>query len=263
MATIKAIYRYPVKSLGGESLESASILPYGIEFDRNWMIVDDNNEFVTQREKPELTGFSAFIREGQLSIRDNSDGDIISIPVGLIGDKEVPTSVWGSDVIAQSTDTVMDNWLSSKIGAKLRLVTVGQSFSRKKEFNSKDIPVRFADGYPLLILGQASVDALNQKLDLPVGPDRFRANILLEDCGPHTEDIAKSFYNQNISFQMVKQCRRCVMVNTNQTTGEVLKEPLKTLSNYRTIGNGVMFGVNVFAEAPGVINRGDTLEIEL
>ena len=263
MAAIKAIYRYPVKSLGGESLESASVLNYGIEFDRNWMIIDENNDFVTQREMPRLTQFSAFIREGQLSIRDNADGDIISIPVGLKGDKEVSTAVWRSKVVAQSTDSVVDDWLSTKIGAKLRLVTVGQSFSRKKRFESNNFPVRFADGYPLLILGQASVDALNQKLETPVEADRFRTNILLEDCGPHTEDIAKSFYNENISFIKVKQCRRCIMVNTNQKTGEVLKEPLKTLTEYRKVGRDIMFGVNVFAEAEGDIKRGDKLEIEL
>lgn len=263
MAIIKAIYRYPVKALGAELLEEAKVLDYGIEYDRNWMIVDENGVFVTQRERPVLTQFDSFISNEHLSIRDNSNGDIMRIPVDLKGSDEIHTSVWGSDVIAQSTDTVMDAWLSSRIGGQLRLVTVGPSFVRHKDLESSSIPVRFADGYPLLLLSQASIDHLNEKLDTPVKVDRFRANILLDDCNAHAEDVTTSFETEQLKFNMVKQCRRCTVINTDQQSGEVFKEPLKTLSTYRKIDNYVMFGVNVFSESIGTLKRGENIKLNL
>jgi uncharacterized protein YcbX len=263
MAIIKAIYRYPVKGLGAELLEECKVLDYGIQYDRNWMIVDDTGTFVTQRERPNLTQFDSFISNEHLSIRDNTNGDIMRIPIDLKGPDEIKTSVWGSDITAHSTDNIMDAWLSSRIGGQLRLVTVGQAFKRHKEVDSTLIPVRFADGYPILILSQASVDHLNEKLENPIKADRFRANILIDDCPPHGEDIAKSFQTTNITFRMVKQCRRCTVVNTDQQTGEVHKEPLRTLATYRKIDSHVMFGVNVYPESEGTINRGEKVLLDL
>ncbi len=263
MAVIKAIYRYPVKALGAELLEEAKVLDYGIEYDRNWMIVDENGTFVTLRERPILTQFDSFISNEYLSIRDNSNGDIMRIPADLRGTDEIKTSVWGSDVIAQSTDRIMDEWLSSRIGGKLRLVTVGQAFKRQKEVKSVQIPVRFADGYPLLILSQASIDHLNEKLEKPVKADRFRANILIDECPAHGEDLAKSFQTENLKFITVKQCGRCIVINTDLETGEVFKEPLQTLSTYRKIDNSVMFGMNVYPESDGTIKRGENIKLEL
>jgi len=263
MAIVKAIYRYPVKALGAELLDEAEVLEYGIQYDRNWMIVNDENNFVTQREKPLLTQFDSSIRNGQLSIRDNRDGDIIRIPIHLKGEDEINTSVWGSNVTAQSTDVVMDEWLSTKLEGNYRLVTVGQSFKRHKNVDSKSIPVRFADGYPILILSQASVDNLNEKLDKPVKADRFRANILIDECPAHTEDITKSFSTEQLKFNMIKQCKRCIVINTDQHSGEVHKEPLKTLSSYRKKDNAVMFGVNVYAESFGTLKTGENMDLEL
>src|SRR5690606_34216827 len=119
--------------------------------------------------------------------------------------------------------------------------------------------VSFADGYPYLFLGTASMDHLNVQLDIPLGIDRFRPNIFIETNVPHEEDHFTSFAIGSARFQHIKPCVRCIMTTINQSTTEKGKEPLRTLAKYRGVDNGVIFGTNVICSAVGKISVGDKI----
>lgn len=121
--------------------------------------------------------------------------------------------------------------------------------------------VSFADGYPLLLTGTASLDNLNSKLDTPIEIDRFRTNIHLKTIVPFEEENWQRIKISDVVFRVAKKCARCHVINIDQHSGKALKEPLRTLSTYRKEGNKVNFGMNLIPETHGIIHEGDSVEI--
>ncbi|MEL6804927.1 MAG: MOSC domain-containing protein, partial [Bacteroidota bacterium] len=123
--------------------------------------------------------------------------------------------------------------------------------------------VSFADGYPHLIIGQSSLDHLNSRLEVPVPMDRFRPNIVFTGGEPHVEDTWANFEAGGIRFDCVKPCVRCQVPNIDQETGEMMKEPNRTLAEYRRQEDGITFGMNLVHEGEGEIAVGMTLSAQL
>jgi len=263
MSYIKSLFRYPVKSLGRESLTSVQLTRFGLAYDRHWMLVNDKHEMVTQREIPQLTNYSAAVADNSLTISNNTTKASFTISVTEMIDEVVDTKIWKSAVRASQVSKQLNEWLSDELHTPLILVGAGKHYNRTKEIEEHSMPLKFSDGYPILVLSQASVDHLNEKLESNVDESRFRANIIIGGCPPHSEDIATSISTKEATIDLIKPCRRCIMVCTNQVTGEVLKEPLKTLASYRTQGNHVMFGINAKASQLGTISIDDELDITL
>ena len=119
----------------------------------------------------------------------------------------------------------------------------------------------FADGFPFLLISQASLDELNRRLETPLPMDRFRPNIVVEGCEPHDEDGWNRMTAGEMSFRVVKPCARCVITTTDQATGERGREPLRTLATYRRFGSEVLFGQNLIHDGPGTLRVGDSCEI--
>ena len=128
-------------------------------------------------------------------------------------------------------------------------------------FVNSDIQVSFADGFPFLIISQASLDDLNSRLDSPVEMNRFRPNIVVSGSKPFEEDTWKEIQIGECRFQIVKPCARCEITTINQQTAERGKEPLRTLATYRRDGNKVLFGQNMVALNTGKISVGDAVKI--
>lgn len=263
MSFIKSLFRYPVKSLGRQSLNSVQLTDYGLAFDRHWMLVDDKHDMITQREIPQLTNYSAAVIDDSLIITNNTTKANHKIAVSDMTDEAVNTTVWKSDVKASKVSLQMNEWLSDELHTQLILVGAGKNYQRTKETDHYSMPLKFSDGYPILVLSQASVDHLNKKLETSIDESRFRANIFIDGCPPHTEDVSTYMSTQEAAIELIKPCKRCIVVCTNQITGEVLKEPLKTLATYRTQENHVMFGVNARASKLGIVSVKDELDISL
>jgi uncharacterized protein YcbX len=104
------------------------------------------------------------------------------------------------------------------------------------------------------------LDALNQRLEVPVSMDRFRPNLVFSGGEAYAEDQFKQLQIGEVEFQVVKPCARCVLITVNQQTGEKGKEPLATLATYRTVNNKVYFGQNAVALAPGIVRVGDPIQ---
>jgi uncharacterized protein YcbX len=192
--------------------------------------------------------------------RDNEDDALTLDPVPVKGNK-MQVDVWDDHCEAQQVSTTADVWFSDKLRKNVKLVYMPDSSRRKvdEKYALQNDITSFSDGYPVLLIGQSSLDDLNKRLDQPVPMNRFRPNIVFTGGAPYQEDDMQHFKINELDFYGVKPCGRCVMTTINQETGTVGKEPLRTLSMYRTANNKVNFGQNILHTGLGRIHVGDEI----
>jgi uncharacterized protein YcbX len=266
---------YPIKSLKGISLEDSHVENRGLRFDRRWMLVDTDWQFFTQREFPVMATIRTELHEGGVRVSKNGESMVIA-PEPDRGERGIAT-VWNSRVDSIAYRGPVSEWFSDAIGTKCMLVLMPDSTRRQVNLDyavhaGQDI-VSFADGYPFMLIGDASLDDLNQRLAdkygdsedgpaLPLAMNRFRPNCVVKGSDPFEEDTWRTIRIGETTFHVVKPCVRCIITTTDQETGERGKEPLKTLAEYRGAEGKVQFGQNLIAQNPGgQIYVGDEVEI--
>ena len=254
MLQLTQINIYPVKSLDGYSPTAAIVEKRGLQHDRRWMLTDTEGVFMTQRTNGKMALLQAIIQDNALIIREKQDhSNSIKILIDAVltkSDREVASinvEIWDDTVKAVKVSEEADTWLSVFLGKKCHLVTMPDTTDRRVDeaYNTGDDVVSFADGYPFLIIGEASMQELNTRLDTPLSIRRFRANFIFSGGKPFQEDDFKAFKMGDIDFIGVKNCSRCVLITRDPDTGEKGKEPLQTLNTYRQRGTKTMFGQNV------------------
>ena len=256
---------YPVKSLSGISLKTSGVEERGLQFDRRWMLVDEKNHFLTQREFPQMARFDIDLKNEGLNI--TFDRDNLTIPFQTDSEKTANVKIFSSRVKAKYYEDEVNDWFSENLQTRCRLVLMTKESKRLvnpiyaiRKF--KDT-VSFADGYPFLLIGENSLADLNGKLGKPLPMNRFRPNFVISGSEAFAEDFWKKIKIGETIFHVVKPCARCVITTINQEAGEKDgKEPLKTLANYRTKNGKVLFGRYLIAEKEGeIIKVGDKVEI--
>ncbi len=267
--TLSAIYIYPIKSLGGIALQRAQVQKRGLQYDRRWMLVDDQGMFITQRTHPEMALLKMAMREDKFIIAHTSKPyEVIALPfeppaASLASTMKV--EVWGSQVEAICVGKQYDQWFSEQLGFACHLVYMGDESVRpvSQDYNRGADEVSFADGYPYLIIGEASLADLNSRLSQALPMDRFRPNFVFAGGTPFIEDTWKAFKIGSLSFTTTKPCTRCNLTTIDQQTAisSPQKEPLRTLATFRRQGNEVIFGMNVLANGEGEIEVGEELVV--
>ncbi|MRX37902.1 MOSC domain-containing protein [Flavobacterium sp. LC2016-23] len=254
---VKEIYIYPVKSLAGISCKEALAQEMGFENDRRWMLVDAENQFITQREHRILSQFYPQISDGKISITFRDHQHEFSIDEHL--DIPIETKVWEDKSEVVEVNKTTSEWFSKHLGFECKLVKIMKIGSRKHESSrlKETFSVSLADGYPYLLVGSESLDFLNEKLKDKITVLRFRPNIVISSKTAHEEDDFDTFKIGKVQFKNVKPCGRCIMVNNDPQNGNLKKEPLRTLSTYRKVENSVFFGTNIVSLNAGVISVGD------
>ena len=262
MLTLSEINIYPIKSLGGISLQSSEVEERGLKYDRRWVLVDESNTFFTQRDFPEMSLIKVSIaNEGLKLSHKTKTVEPLFVPFDFKHMKTEKVVIWDDAVIGEFYNNRIDEWFSEMIGIKCHLVKMPESTRRVvDESYAKNKIVSFADGYPFMIIGQSSLDDLNSRMEASLPMNRFRTNFVFKGGKPFKEDGWKKFKIGNLNFEVVKPCARCVITTTNQETAERLHEPLLTLSKYRKFDNKVMFGMNLVCESTGIVKVGDILE---
>lgn len=255
---IKKIVIYPIKSLAGISVESAEAKTEGFVNDRRMMLVDESGKFVSQREIPQMVRLKTSFQDDKFVVSDGRSKVMISNH-DISSDIET-VSVWKSKMKAYSINTEYDQWFSEVLGRKLRLVRMGEKSKRYRKLFKPPFStyVSFADGYPYLILGTASMAELNNRCSMKMNSDRFRANIIIESQIPHEEDDWSEINLGTARFQNIKPCVRCIMTTIDQQTAVMSKEPLATLSQYRNKNNKILFGSNMVCLTEGIVTVGDS-----
>ena len=265
MLQISELFIYPIKSLPGIAVQSARVTEKGLEHDRRWMLVDENNNFLSQREHAIMTQLQVNIESDGLKIINKKNQDSLYVPFKADNGKDmVDVTVWDDTCQAEYVNQEADQWFSAALEMKCRLVYMPDKSRRAvdQRYASEDAVTSFADAYPFLLIGQASLDDLNSRINETLPMDRFRPNIVFTGGEPYEEDLIADFTAGNINFSGVKLCARCVMTVINQDTGIKGKEPLKTLATYRLKNKKILFGQNLIHQGEGIISVGDELQVK-
>lgn len=252
--TLNGLYIYPIKSLKGIAVDEARVEPRGLQYDRRWMLIDEENTFITQREHPRMATISLGLDPQGLRASAEGMEDLL-IPYTPLSFEPRTVTVWRSICQALTVADHVDGWFSRFLRTPCRLVYMPDE--TRREVNplfaiDRDI-VSFADGYPFMMIGEASLDQLNERLNkTPLPMNRFRPNFVLKGTHAFAEDEWKEIEIGATIFHLVKPCDRCQVTTIDQDAGvRTGPEPLKTLATYRTVDNKVLFGQYLIAQAEG------------
>ena len=262
MLQISQLIIYPIKSLGGIHLATATLTDRGLQHDRRWMLIDDNNRFLSQRENAQLALFKCALNESRLEVTYTADGTSIHIPFKPLKQEMLNVVIWDDTCAGQLVSDEVDAWFTQKLGISCRLVYMPDDTQRQTDLRYTEMGTvtSFSDAYPALIIGQASLDDLNSRLTEALPMNRFRPNIVFTGGEPFSEDTMNHIVINGIDMYGVKLCARCVMTTIDQATMQKSKEPLKTLASYRRKGAKILFGQNLL-HGTGIISVGDEIEV--
>lgn len=264
-AKVTGLWIYPVKSCRGISLKEMEIGPTGPAFDRKWMIVDEQNQFITRRTEPRLAEIITAVQGPFLHLYLNSNKILINHTEEL--EKVETVAVWKDSFLAGIESKDINEAISDFLEKSVKLVRYQkESFRDLHAAGTEGVKqTMFADSRPILLTNENSLADLNLKLSEPSLMDRFRANIIVDGLDAYEEDEITEFKIGEISLQNPKLCARCPVVTQDAETGQVVsKETLTTLASYRKRdGNKVMFGVNLTPSNLGVVRLQDSVQIKL
>jgi len=255
---LSSLHVYPLKSARGISVDSVELDDFGPVLDRRWMLVGPDRVVVTQREAHRLALVQVDIADGELQLAAPGAGRL-EVGQGGATSPLVEVEIWDDRCRARDLGDDAARWFTGFLGQPVRLVFMPAETFRPVDSNHVDQPrrVSFADGFPLLLIGDGSLAELNRRLARPVPMNRFRPNLVLAGTEPFAEDGWASVQVGSVVFDVVKPCARCVVTTIDQQTAEPGGEPLRTLATFRRRENGVHFGQNLLHRAPGRIRVGD------
>ena len=265
------IWRYPVKSCRGEQLTEAVVEPWGLAGDRRWMIVDGAGDPVTARDVPPLVLVAPRVADGKITLAGPGLPEV-TVPVPS-GAGLVPVNVWGYNLLASPADDMASLWLSGIVGEPVRLVYLDDPTRRSPNpaYSQDGDRVSLADGYPLLLTSEASLDGVNEWIaegpkaaEGPVPMRRFRPSVVISGAPAWAEDAWRRLRIGPVTFRVAKGCDRCVFTTIDPDTAEKGHEPLFALARHRNWDNKIWFGVNLIPDAPppgALIRAGDPIEI--
>ncbi|MGI4790352.1 MAG: MOSC domain-containing protein [Janthinobacterium lividum] len=260
--TLSQIILYPAKSLGGIALTEANIEARGLEHDRRWMLTDPSGKFLSQREFPHMALITPTLEADWLTLAATGLTPL-RVPLRSDGDL-MPVHVWGSFCDAVAVSEEADAWFEAYLGVPCRLMYMPDETRRavNPKYRAGEGIVSFADGYPILLLGESSLAGLNERLAQSVPMDRFRPNLVVSGSSAHAEDGWTKLRIGDAVFHGVKPCDRCSMTTIDQATGTRNgPEPLQTLATYRLQDQKILFGQNLISDGSGVVRVGDTVEV--
>lgn len=244
-ATIQALYVYPVKSGHAIPRSRVRVETTGLEWDRQWMVVDDQGIFLSQRTRRRLALVTPEIRDEHLVL---GFPGLPPLHVALApGGDEVPVRVWKHAGTALDAGTEAARWVSEALGQAARLVRASPSMGRvaDRQYTGELVaPLAFADGFPILVCNEASLQAIHARMPRAVPMDRFRPNVVLGGLPAFAEDHIDALHIGAVTLRLVKPCTRCVVPSIDQRTGEPSTDPTPVLRAMRfdRALRGVTFG---------------------
>jgi uncharacterized protein YcbX len=263
---LSALYRYPLKSAIAEPLQGSAVDLLGLQGDRRWMLVDEaTGRFLTQRAVAKMSQLSArYTDNGGLTL---SAAGMPALSVALpAADQDLRgVTIWKDSLRVPDAGEAAAHWLSEFLGKPTRLVQVPEARARTLEagYGEPGDRVAFADGFPLLLIGQASLEDLSSRVGRPMEMLRFRPNLVIGGSGAFAEDVWKRIRIGKTDFRVVKPCSRCILTTMDPQTGErsADREPMTTLLTYRKQSDGIMFGQNLVPDGSGHLEVGMPVEI--
>ncbi|MDD5228995.1 MAG: MOSC domain-containing protein [Methylococcales bacterium] len=258
------IFIYPVKSLAGIRVSQWDVVETGLRYDRQWMLIDENGQFLSQRRLPKMALIQTRLTDSELILSAPTKIDL-NLPLESQGGAIIQSTVWSDCCDAQHVSNEADAWFSEVLEIPCQLVYLPAETKRGVDLryaNTTD-RVAFSDGFPFLIVSENSLNALNAALKIPVEMARFRPNLVVADCDAYAEDAWREIQIGNIDFRLPKPCSRCSVPTINPETAEVGKEPLTTLNRLRKWQNKIYFGQNALHNQCGELKIGQRVEVKI
>lgn len=263
MIKLSELSIYPVKSCGGIALSQASLSPFGLESDRRWMVVDQQGNMLTQRTLARMCLVQTQLHNAQLTLSAPGMTNLSMPVLANIASAGTKATVWEDTCNAYDCGDMAASWFSEFLKTPARLVYFPEDEFRQVDLSyaRKGDKTAFSDGFPYLLISQASLDDLNRRLAIPVEMNRFRPNLVVSGCNAYEEDLWKRIRIGSIEFSLVKPCSRCIIPSINPATAKKSAEPVKTLASYRMTNNNIFFGQNIIAQGTGMVELGMPVEI--
>lgn len=255
---------YPVKSMRGLQLSHAQITESGLAFDRIFMLTDYHGKFITARQYPKLICFTpALIRDGV--VIQAPDGKNKTIFFNQFSQQPQATEVWGNHFTSFIAPNEINQWLSDYLQRDIQLRWLGE-YSNRRVKHYPDNPLSFADGYPFMLINEASLQSLQSRCQNTLSVHQFRPNLVVNGFSAFAEDSWKTIRIGDVIFDVIKPCSRCILTTFNPETGKKYShgEPLSVLQQFRTNSQkpkDIDFGINLIARNNGIIRYGDNIEI--
>jgi uncharacterized protein len=259
---LSGLHVYPIKSCGGIAVDRWEVDERGLRHDRRWMLVDETGCFLSQRELPRMALIRTRIERDSLVV-DAPGMPSLNVPFRPPDGKLRLARVWDDPVESQMVSDATNQWFSEFLDVSCKLVYLPDESVRPVDptYGKAGDRVGLADGFPFLLISEASLADLNARLEHPVPMNRFRPNLVVGGCEPFAEDGWKMMRIGSITFRVVKPCARCVITTVDQGSAVTGKEPLRTLARFRKVGSKVLFGQNLIHDTTGSLSVGDQLEV--
>jgi uncharacterized protein YcbX len=260
---IDALYVHPIKSCAPVAVNEARVTRRGLEHDRRWMVADSDGKFLSQRTLPELALVHIAI-DGERYVVRRQGRPALLLPLRHDDGAGVDVEVWGDHVRALRHDHGSD-WFSRLVGGDVQLVFMPDDTRRPvdPDYARADDIVNFADGFPLLVVNRASLEALGRDAGIDVDVRRFRPNVVVTGAAAWAEDdwraLAVGDGSNALTLRTPKPCARCSIPGVDPETAAITKEPLRTLAKLRTRDNQAWFGINAIPDGEGRLRVGDSV----
>lgn len=261
-AQVTGLVIYPVKSLRGIALEQLSIGALGPQGDRRFVVVGSDGRFLTQRQFPRMCLVAVAQQDDMLQLTAPGHPELILDPHAA-ATARTPVVVWRDTIAACDMGDAAAAWFSAYLGVAARLYFMPEDSVRAVDpaYARAGDRVGFADGFPLLLTAQASLDDINQALPAAIGMERFRPNVVISGTSAYAEDGWRRVRIGAIEFEVVKPCSRCVISSIDPHTGEKQGLVAQTLARLRRRGDAVYFGQNLIQRGEGSIALGDRVTV--
>jgi uncharacterized protein YcbX len=261
MASVAALFVYPLKSARSVACSRVRVTATGFEHDRQWMLINAHGVFLSQRTHPQLARIVPQVDAAELVLHATG-----LAPLRLQGPctgERRSVRVHQDVCVGLDEGAAAAEWASRAVGEPVRLVRVPLPSERRANpafAGAVPAPMGFADGFPVLVCNQASLEDLNTRLPQTISMERFRPNVVLEELPAWAEDRIDTLTIGEVTLRLVKPCTRCTIPSIDQQTGEASTDPVPVLRQFRFSKTlrGVSFGENavIVSGSESVIERG-------
>ena len=262
--TLSDIFIYPVKSLTGIQVAQWQVTKTGFQYDRQWMLIDAQGQFLSQRRLPKMALIKTALTSEHLILSAPNQIDL-TLSLTPTDGEIIASTIWHDQCPARHISQQADLWFSRFLDTDCRLVYLPDEVMRHVDakYAKATDQASFSDGFPFLLIGENSLLALNQAMQLDLPMTRFRPNLVIAGCSSYAEDSWREIRIGDIDFRLPKPCSRCAVPTIDPETAQTGKEPLTTLNRLRKWQNKVYFGQNAIHNQCGTVCVGDTVQIIL
>jgi len=262
MLILSQIFLYPIKSLAGIQVQSWLVDKNGLRYDRKWMLVDEDGQFMSQRRLPQMALIKTRIEQDHLIVSAAGMEDM-RLALQPDGGDDIEVIIWHDRCAAKIVSKQADEWFSEFLNTKCSLVYHPDGSTRQvdQRYAKRDDQTAFADGFPFLITAESSLQALNEAMPFAIGMNRFRPNLVISGCDRYAEDSWRRIRVNDIEFRLPKPCSRCSVPGINPDTAISDKETLLMLSRLRKWENRVYFGQNALHDSLGKLAVGNAVDV--